>query len=67
MPRWYRVAMPITGTIEIELVADNEDHAVELAVEQFTIDNIVDWCEDESDPTVEEGDEVEDESVEKTP
>lgn len=43
---WFRVTAPITGTIEIDVEADDENAAIAAAETAFTIDNVIDWEED---------------------
>ena len=45
MPKSFRVTIPITGRIVVEIEADDEEDAIEKAMdgEEFTIDDITDW------------------------
>lgn len=45
---WFRVSAPITGTVEIDVEADDEEAAIEVATTTFTIDNVTEWEEDTS-------------------
>ena len=51
----YYVTIPIHGKASIEVQAENEDDAVNKAVEFITMEHLDDWDVDSSEADVEEG------------
>lgn len=43
MPRTFTVTLPIAGHAYVTVEADNEDAAIEAALEKVTIDDIDEW------------------------